>query len=63
MTDSFNGSDGVTPLVVLGGLNAMAPSAVRASDASDRSAISTASSVDFGTVEVREYERVAGDHV
>ena len=40
----------------------MAPSAVRASDASDRSAISTASSVDFGTVEVREYERVAGDH-
>lgn len=29
---------------------------------SDQSAHSTTSSVDFGTVEVREYERICGDH-
>jgi len=58
MEGSLSSDDGVAPLVVVSSLNAMTTS-LRASDASDRS---TASSVDFGTVEVREYERVAGDH-
>lgn len=61
MEDSCSVDDCEAPLTLPASLTEMTPS-VRASDASDRSAVSTASSVDFGTVEVREYERVAGDH-
>ncbi|CAJ1955769.1 unnamed protein product [Cylindrotheca closterium] len=61
MEDSRIADECVATIALPAGLTEMTP-AVRASDASENSAVSTASSVDFGTVEIREYERVAGDH-
>mmetsp|Transcript_5506 Transcript_5506/g.12963 ORF Transcript_5506/g.12963 Transcript_5506/m.12963 type:complete len:166 (-) Transcript_5506:276-773(-) len=61
LEDSCSVDNCAAPLALPRSLTDATPS-LRGSDASDRSAVSTASSVDFGTVEVREYERVAGDH-
>ena len=61
MTESFSHEHCSTEVEVMGHLNEIKP-VIRASDASIRSQVSNASSVGFGNVEIREFERICGDH-